>query len=115
MATLADLGVRVLRRLAVISAVETPSSEDANLAQEKVTDAHTMLAAMGRTRWPLVAVPREAIPALVECAASLAAPEFGIMGNAAPQWDAGVRMLARVTAVPYSPREDQATPDVGYS
>lgn len=115
MATLADLGVRVLKRLAVIGAVETASAEDAALAQQKVTDAHNMLAAMGKTRWPLLGTPDYAVPAVVECAAALAAPEYEIRGDDAPKWLTGEMMLARLTAVPYSPREDQATPDAGYA
>lgn len=115
MATLEDLGIRVLRRLSVISAVETPSAEDASVAQQKVTDAHNMLAALGKTRWPLIGTPDYVVPAVVECAATLAAPEFGIVGELAPKWQTGEMMLSRLTAVPYSPREDQVEPDVGYA
>lgn len=115
MASLADLGVRVLQRLAVISAVETPSAEDASKAQEKVTDAHTMLAALGLTRWTITNWPTYAVPALVECAAALAAPEFGIVGTAGPSWDTGEMMLCRFTAVPYMPAEESVPADPGYS
>lgn len=114
MATLADLRVRVLQRLAVISAVETPSAEDAVKAEEKVTDAHTMLAALGHTRWTIADWPPYAVPALVECAAALAAPEFGLGGPTAPSWDTGEMMLCRFTAVPYMPTEESVPPDVGY-
>lgn len=114
MASVADLGVRVLQRLNVISAVETPSAEDAAKAQQKVTDAHTMLAALGHTRWTISAWPAYAVPALIECAAALASPEFGRVGTDAASWDVGEMMLCRVTAVPYMPAEESVPPDPGY-
>lgn len=100
MATVADLGTRALQRLNVISAVETPAAEDASKAAQKVTDAHLMLAALGKTRWALTGVPDYAVPAYAECAASLLAPEYGLGGPTAPQWETGEMMLDRLIAAP---------------
>lgn len=108
MTSVSDLGTRALQRLNIISAVETPSAEDAAKAAQKVTDAHAMLQALGKTRWTLTTVPDHIVPAYVECAASLMAPEYGQVGDGAPQWSTGEQMIDRLIALPYVPTEDNA-------
>ena len=115
MATVADIGTRALQRLNIISAVETPSAEDAAKAAQKVTDAHLMLAALGKTRWALTGVPDYAVPAYAECAASLLAPEYGLAGPTVPQWETGERALDRLIAVPYVPADANVTAAPDYA
>lgn len=126
MATVAELAVRVLRRLgvaavaagdrpavgatvpaatiatraliwlAVIAADETPATADQALAADKVAAIHDALVAQGLASWPLDAIPLSISEEMVRLAAMHLAPAFGKATDPAQQ-DAIEARIRRVS------------------
>ncbi len=81
MSAAAELAERVLRKLKVIGAVETPSAEDLELALQAVRDAHNVWDGQGLLRWTLDTIPENVDLAYVLMGAFLAGDDFVIPPN----------------------------------
>ncbi|MNU70343.1 hypothetical protein D3C71_597470 [compost metagenome] len=97
-ATKRDLGPRVLRKLTVLAAGETPDADDIELVNEKLDAVHAALRTRGLLRWTLNAVPDYAQESYVLMAAFLAAPEFQRVPDPT-MWSAGMREIESAIAL----------------
>lgn len=71
-----ELAVRALRKLKVLGATETASSEDLELAVQGVRDAHNLFSGQGLLRWTLDDIPEDVDLGYVLMAAFFMAPDF---------------------------------------
>lgn len=94
MATVTELARRVLGKLKVLDAVETPAAADLAKAEEKVRAAHALLKAEGLLRWTLADIPDYAEEPYVLLGAFLAADDFATLKE--PDWLViGMRQIQR--------------------
>ena len=77
-ATQANLAKRLLQKLGVIGAGETPSADDQAMALVKLRAVHASLKKDGMTRWTLGALPEFAEEPYISMGAFLAASEFSL-------------------------------------
>lgn len=102
MASLDDLGTRVLRKLKVLGANETPSPEDLALANEKLRTAHYALEVERIVRWTLNDIPPQVENAYVLLGAYEAADDFTVPKE--PTWFLqGMRQVQAWVHIPAQP------------
>lgn len=94
--TTAQLARRVLERLRVTAAGETPTSEDAQTVTQFYTGAFGEMQVDNLTYWDATDIPDEAFEALADLLAGRLAPDFGL---SRPDLEAsGVARLRRLAA-----------------
>ncbi len=94
--TTQQLAERVLTRLKVTAAGETPSNDDAETVKQFYADTFEEMTIDGMTYWDVESIPDEAFPSLVDFIAGRIAPEFV---NPRPDLEAsGMERLKRLTA-----------------
>jgi len=76
--TAAEVRNRILRKLGVLAAGETASSEDAALVDTELADVHAELDGLSLVSWPLSAVPGNLVAGYVNIVAEQVGAEFGI-------------------------------------
>lgn len=92
MATLEDLAPRVLRKLAVLGAEETPTSPDFVLMLDKLRAVHALLKGERLLQWTMGDIPDFAEEPYVLIAAYLSTDEFNKQPR--PDWlQAGIRSI----------------------
>ena len=81
MATVADLRLRVLRRLGVLDHVRAPAAEEVEACDACISDVRAELLERGLCWWDAEDIPASVLPALTVYVAALAAGPFGKMGK----------------------------------
>lgn len=76
MATKADLRLRVLRKLALVSEGQEPSAYQAEVVDTVIDDEHAYLQAQGIAAWDLTAIPDGALRGLTDYIAGRVAPQM---------------------------------------
>lgn len=98
-----NLGVRVLRKIKVIGALDPAEAEDMAVALEKIDAAHQALIVERICQWTLADIPRSVEEAYVLLAAYLAADDFTLPKDA-NWWLQGMRQAqANANIAPAGP------------
>jgi hypothetical protein len=80
--TLTQLKTRVLERLMVLAAGETPNADDAQLVERRYREVHDMLLVNDLASWAVEEdIPDNCATAMRMIVAYYCAPEFGITGQ----------------------------------
>lgn len=107
MATLNELGTRVLQKLRVLAANEAPASADLLKAVEKIKAAHYAFGVQQLVRWTLNDIPPAAEEPYVMMGAYLAANDFE--SQADPVWPVmsttELQRMANLPALAVTPAE----------
>ena len=99
MATVTQLGTRVLGKLKILDPTETPNAADQAKAEEKIRAAHALIKGEGLLQWTLSDIPDFAEEPYVLIASALAADDFNAPKDA--DWIAlGVRLIQRGVYLP---------------
>lgn len=75
--TTQDLAERVLLRLKVTGAGETPNNDDASLVKNFYATTFAEIEVLELTYWPVASIPDEAFEALADFIAGRIGPDFG--------------------------------------
>lgn len=76
MATKADLRLRVLRKLAIVSESQTPQAYEADITDTVIDDEHAYLLSRGDIAWDLNDIPAGALRGLTDYMAGRVAPHL---------------------------------------
>jgi hypothetical protein len=107
-----DIAERALRMLGIVSATETPATEDQTLAAEKATAVHQHLLSVNFVPWAYNEIPASCAEHYVIMTAHLLAPSFGITPNLPASFEGardGVRAVAWSGAYGQTAAEDRVT------
>ena len=91
-----DLSTAVLRKLKVLDALESPSTEDHALVYNRYLELHEGLQHEELAYWPSDFIPLIVMPALVDLVAIHVSNEFGITINLAEIEDLEVPIKRRI-------------------
>lgn len=110
MATKADLRLRVLRKLAMVSEGQQPSAYYAEVVDSVIDDETAYLVSEGIAYWPVSDIPDGAMRGMTDYIAGRVAPQL-LEGERAAGYtslvDIGERALRRFTAAPRSSRQTE--------